>query len=283
MNSNKLVKYTHITTITMWLLLLAFIPLALVFVISLLQHNEHQLIIWHFTVANYIKLSNPIYFHIFIHSICIAFICMVLTLLLAYPAAFFLTQISKRLQPILLLLMIIPFWTSSLIRTYAIYTILKAKGLINTLLLTIGITHQPLQLLYTDTAVIIGMVYNLLPYMLLPLYSNIEKLDKSLFDVARDLGATRLRILVDIMLPLTKPGIMAGSLLVFLPAMTLFYISDLLGGAKSLLLGNLIQNQFLVMNDWTGGASTSIALTLLMLALLLFYRRNKPSQHLELL
>ena len=178
-----------------------------------------------------------------------------------------------------MVLIIIPFWTSALTRTYALMAIFKLKGLLNTSLLYLGIIHDPLQILFTNTAVLIGNVYNLLPFMILPLYANIEKLDPLLIDAARDLGANRFQLFTKIILPLTMPGIIAGILLVFLPAMTLFYVSTLLGDSKQLLLGNLIQNQFLSMHDWPGGSATSIVLTVLMLLLLLFYRRrfkNKP-------
>ena len=180
--------------------------------------------------------------------------------------------------------MIIPFWTSSLIRTYAILTILKTKGLLNSALLALGIIHHPIQLIYTNTAVLVAVVYNLLPFMIFPLYSNIEKLDTRLLDAARDLGAGKIKIFKAIILPLTMPGIMAGTLLVFLPAMTLFYIPVLVGGAKSLLLGNLVESQFLEMHNWPGGAATSIVLTLFMLLLIFIYTRfARGKQRQELL
>ena len=175
--------------------------------------------------------------------------------------------------------MIIPFWTSSLIRSYAIVTILKAKGILNSLFIWFGFIHQPLQLLYSGSAVIVGLVYSLLPFMILPLYANIEKLDMRLIDAARDLGATKLTVFRKVVLPLTMPGIIAGIMLVFLPAMSMFYIPDLLGGAKTLLVGNLIENQFLAARNWPMGSTVSIMLTILMgLMLLAYWRSTKISK-----
>ena len=163
-------------------------------------------------------------------------------------------------------------------------TMLKPKGIINSILMNVGLIDKPLPLLFSDTAVVIGLIYNLLPFMILPLLTNIERLDHRLIDAARDLGANRFTTFRKITLPLTMPGIMAGSILVFLPAMTIFYIPDLLGGSKSILLGNLIQNQFLVTQNWPLGSAISIIFTL-MLALLLFiyWRSMRGKEHGDLL
>lgn len=274
MKNNALVRRTAILSFTLWLTIFALLPLLLVFLISFQSYSDSNPIIWKFHLANYQQLLDPVFFMILIRSLELASFCTALCLILGYPFAFLLSQIPIKNRSLLLLLLIIPFWTSSLIRTYAILTLIKAKGLINYSLLSLGIIHHPMQILYTNTAVIIGIVYNLLPYMILPLYSNIEKLDHNVFHAARDLGAGRLRILWRIAIPLTLPGIISGITLVLLPAMTLFYIPDILGGAKSLLLGNLVEQQFLSMNDWPGGAATSVVLTALMLILVYFYQRT---------
>jgi len=172
---------------------------------------------------------------------------------------------------VLLFLMIVPFWTNSLIRTYAIKLILGNKGLVNAALLGAGLVDEPVQLLYTPFAVVFGLVYVLLPFMVLPLVSSFDKLDGTLLEAARDLGAAfwaRFRLII---VPLTMPGIIAGSLMVFLPAMGMFYVADLLGGAKNLLLGNIIKNQFLVVRDWPFGAAFSVALIVIMAGLLWLY------------
>jgi spermidine/putrescine transport system permease protein len=253
------------------------------FVISFTTAGTQQLILWHFTFKNYHQLFNGVFVKIFIDSVGFSIGCTLLTLLLAYPAAFFISSASARVKPLLLMLMIIPFWTSSLIRTYAMMALIKTKGIINTLLLALGIVHKPLLMLYTDPAILIGLSYNLLPYMILPLYSNFEKLDQRIFDAARDLGASRWRIFHSVTLPLTLPGIMMGVLFVFLPAMTIFYIPNLLGGAHGVLLGNLVKEQFVTMSDWPGGAATSVVLTLFLLLMLLIYRsRARGNQWQEL-
>jgi spermidine/putrescine transport system permease protein len=270
-------KRASIFIIYGWLLFFALIPLILVLITSVLTSDPQTIILWKITFANYAQLFHPVFLRIVVHSIVLAFTVTLLCLLIAYPTAFILAQCHPHSRPLLLMMFMVPFWTSSLIRTYAIMTLIKTKGLLNHFLLTLGIIHHPLQLLYTNTAVLLGLVYNLLPYMILPLYSNIEKLDKNLLDAARDLGANRLTVFLEITIPLTIPGIVAGTTLVFLPAMTLFYIPDILGGAKSMLLGNLIENQFLTLNDWPGGCATSIVLTLLMLVLMYFYRKTNRS------
>ena len=243
--------------------------------------SESHLVSWHFSDNSYRQLATPIFLRIFWHSLVFALGCALITLLLAYPAAFCIAQSRPRYKPLLLMLMIIPFWTSSLIRTYAMMALVKTKGLINTLLLALGVIHHPLLMLYTNAAMLIGLSYNLLPYMILPLYSNFEKLDQRVFDAARDLGASRWQIFRRITLPLTRPGIMMGVLFVFLPSMTIFYIPDLLGGARGVLLGNLVKEQFVTMSDWPGGAATSVVLTVFMFVLLLFYRSRSARHQLQ--
>ncbi len=281
MLANKVIKQGSILIISLWLCAFALLPLLLVLGLSFLQPSEQTIVSWHLTLSNYHVLINPVFFKIFIHSIVLAFICTFICLIIAYPAAFIIAQTPKRYQSLLLLFMILPFWTSSIIRTYAMFTLLETKGLLNSVLLSIGLIHQPLQILYTNTAVLLGIVYNLLPYMILPLYANIEKCDPYIFEAARDLGASRWKILKDVAIPMTLPGIIAGSILVFLPAMTLFYIPDVLGGAKSLLLGNLVKQQFLTLNDWPGGSATSIVLTVIMLLMLWVYRRAQRSNKVQ--
>jgi spermidine/putrescine transport system permease protein len=230
---------------------------------------------------SYAQLLNPAYCKIFIQSIYLALSCTVICLIIGYPFAFIIARSKNRYKSLLLLLVIIPFWTSSLIRTYAIMALLKAKGLINLALLSLGIIHQPLQMLYSYAAVLIGCVYDFLPFMILPLYANIEKLNSEYIEAARDLGANKFTTFIKIIIPLTMPGIIAGSLLVFLPSMTMFYIPVLLGGAKNILLGNLIESQFLAANNWPGGAAISIVITAMMCVFILIYRRtsNTKEQH----
>lgn len=271
-------KSFSLTLIWIWLTIFALLPTLLVLIASVLHKDPMALVRLPFTFDNYLHLLNNAYVQIFLKSFQIAGLSTLLCLLIAYPFAYGIAQAKTRYRSLLLLLVIIPFWTSSLIRTYAIMAILKTKGLLNQLLLFAGIIHQPLQLLYSDTAVFIGLVYDLLPFMILPLYSNIEKLDHTLIDAARDLGANKLTIFFRVIFPLTKPGIIAGIILVFLPAMTLFFIPVMLGSAKSILLGNLIQNQFLTLNDWPMGSATSVCLLVIMAILIIVYWRNSRSE-----
>lgn len=267
-----------IFSVLSWLFIFALIPNALVFMTSLLEPGDNEIVHLSFTLDNYWVLLSPIYGKIFIRSLYIASLCTFASLILAYPFAYFLSR-CQQFKNLLLLFVIIPFWTSSLIRAYAIVALLKTHGLINAILLKLGLISIPLQLMYTHTAVVIGLVYNLLPFMILPLYANLEKLDHRLIDAARDLGANRLTILFKILIPLTIPGILAGCMLVFLPAMTMFFIPDLLGGSKTMLLGNLIQNQFLSARNWPVGSAVSIALTITMLFLAWLYKRYSKSNH----
>lgn len=264
-------KYFSLSTIWIWLLIFALVPYLLVTVSSFLSHDETHLIQLPFTLANYEELNNLIYLKIFKKSFYLAGLCTLICLLLGYPFAYIIARMEGYLKSLLILFVIIPFWTSSLIRTYSMITMLKPKGIINSFLLWTGMIDKPLTLLYSDVAVVIGLVYNLLPFMILPLLTNIERLDNRLLDAARDLGANRLTIFRKIILPLTMPGIVSGCILVFLPAMTIFYIPDLLGGSKSILLGNLIQNQFLVTQNWPLGSAISVIFTLLLALLLVIY------------
>lgn len=283
MNNTAYFKNISLFWVWFWLAVFSLIPTLLVLVVSFLSHDSDSLFRLPLTLQNYLQLFNPIYPKILWKSIYIAGGTTLLTLLLGYPFAYIIARNKSNYKYILLLLVIIPFWTSSLIRTYAIMVILKAQGIVNHFLMWLGVIHQPLQILYSNLAVFIGLTYDFLPFMILPLYASIEKLDETLLEAARDLGAKRFRIFFKIILPLTFPGIMAGVMLVFLPAMTMFYIPDILGGAKSLLLGNLIENQFLLITNWPSGSAISILLILLMFIMLLLYRRFSKGQSQDLL
>ena len=256
-----------------WLTLFVFLPNLMIIGVSFLTRDESELIAPLFTLSNYGRLLDPLYFEVLLHSFWLALLATTICLLVGYPFAWLLAHLPTRIRPLLLFLVVVPFWTNSLIRTYALKVLLGTRGLINGWLLDLGLIERPLQMMYTEVAVIIGLVYVLLPFMVLPLYSSIEKLDGRLLEAARDLGANGWQRLVRIILPLTLPGIIAGCLLVFLPAMGMFYVSDLLGGAKHLLIGNLIKTQFLNSRDWPFGAAISVMLTVLMALLVYCYWR----------
>ncbi|WP_270656810.1 spermidine/putrescine ABC transporter permease PotB [Aeromonas sp. Y293-4] len=256
-----------------WLTLFVFLPNLMIIGVSFLTRDESELIAPLFTLSNYGRLLDPLYFEVLLHSLWLALLATSICLLVGYPFAWLLAHLPARIRPLLLFLVVVPFWTNSLIRTYALKVLLGTRGLINGWLLDLGLIERPLQIMYTEVAVIIGLVYVLLPFMVLPHYSSIEKLDGRLLEAARDLGANGWQRLVRIILPLTLPGIIAGCLLVFLPAMGMFYVSDLLGGAKHLLIGNLIKTQFLNSRDWPFGAAISVMLTVLMALLVYCYWR----------
>lgn len=278
MRHNESFRYFSVSLTWIWLLLFALFPFCLVGIASFLNHDESHIVILPATLSNYLQLKDGIYLKIFQQSAYLAGICTLICLFFGYPFAYILARIKGRLKNFFILLIIIPFWTSTLIRTYSMITLLKPKGIFNSILLMLGIIDKPLQLLYTNTAVIVGLVYNLLPFMILPLLTNIERLDERLVDAARDLGANRITTFRKIILPLTMPGIVSGCILVFLPAMTMFYIPALLGGSKSILLGNLIQNQFLISQNWPFGSAISVVFTLLLIVLLVIYWKNVGSK-----
>lgn len=266
-------KPFSIYIVYIWLFLFCLLPLLLVLLASFLSANSETLVAWPLTLNNYLQLFSPVFLKIFSRSAFIAILTTMLCLLLAYPFSYFL--IRSRYQSLLTLLIMIPFWTSSLVRTYSLIAILKFNGLLNLLLLKLHIIEQPLTLLYSNFAVVLGLVYNLFPFMVLPIMNNMERFDFQIIEAAQDLGAGRWRIFSKVFLPNTLNGIISGCLMVFLPAMTLFYIPTVLGGARSVLLGNMIQNQFLVLGDWPQGSASSVVLTLLLLIMLAVMRHNK--------
>ena len=254
-----------------WLGLFVLVPHFLVLLTSVMSPDAQHLAVWPLTLSSWERLFEPVYAEVFWRSLWLSALTTLICLGLGYPFAYLLAKLPTVWRGVLLFLMIVPFWTNSLIRTYAIKLILGNKGIVNSTLMSMGLIDEPLQLLYTPFAVVFGLVYVLLPFMVLPLVSSFGKLDGTLLEAAQDLGASfwaRFRLII---VPLTMPGIIAGSLMVFLPAMGMFYVADLLGGAKNLLLGNIIKNQFLVVRDWPFGAAFSVALIVIMAGLLWLY------------
>jgi spermidine/putrescine transport system permease protein len=260
-----------LSLLSVWLVLFVLVPNLLVVGLSFLNRDSLGSIDWRFTFDNYQRLLDPIYLRVFLHSFGLALSATLLCLVLGYPFAYGMARARTELRPLLLTLVIIPFWTNSLIRIYAIRGLLAVKGILNAGLISLGIVDEPLRLLYTSAAELLGLVYILLPFMILPLYGALEKLDPRLLEAARDLGAGAFRTLFHVILPLTLPGIVAGCLLVFLPALGLFYVSDVLGGARSLLVGNLLKDQFLDAQDWPFGSAASVVMIVLLFSFLLTY------------
>ena len=277
MTNNKFQKGT-VATILGWLLLLVLGPNVLVFVISFLTENRQSqyFVDFAFSLSAYQALFNDTYATVLWNSLYMAGIATFFCLIIGYPFAFIIAKLPAKVRPILLFLVVLPFWTNSLIRIYGIKIFLGVKGLLNEALLWLGIINEPLRLLNSELAIIIGLVYILLPFMILPLYSSIEKIDNRLLEAAKDLGANAFQRFIRVTIPLTMPGIVSGCLLVLLPAMGMFYVADLLGGGKTPLVGNIIKSLFLNTNQFALGSAVSIALTILMaLMLYVYYRANK--------
>lgn len=266
------IRLLSIGLVSGWLLLFGGAPLILLLVTSFLQQHPEQFFSLSLSMASYTQLLNPDYFAVLVRSTRLALLTTLICLLIGYPFGWLTCRLPSRYRLMVLILLMIPFWTNSLIRTYAVRMIIGTQGLLNKLLLNIGLVEDPIRLMYTETAVLLGLVYLMLPFMVLPLYANIEKLDFRLVEAARDLGSGSLNTLRRVIVPLTLPGIMAGCIMVFVPTMGLFYVASLLGGAKKLLIGNLIQHQFLVSHNWPLGAAMSVALIGMLISMLLLYR-----------
>lgn len=215
---------------------------------------------------------------IFVRSVMLSLVTTVLTLLVGFPTAYFIATRPEKTRELWLLLITIPFWTNLLIRTFAILEVIRNEGLINGLLLKFGLIARPIQMLFTDGAILTGMVYVYLPLMVLPLYASMEKLDFRLVEAGYDLYATPFKVLRKIIIPLVKPGIIAGSILVFIPALGAYVTPSILGGGKNLMLGNLIELQFGQGRNWPLGSALSITLMLIVMVALLAYVRNAGSQ-----
>ncbi|MGF1724925.1 spermidine/putrescine ABC transporter permease PotB [Photobacterium nomapromontoriensis] len=273
MNKKLNLQNIIITVIVGWLLLFVFIPNLMIIGTSFLTRDDANLIEMTFTLDNYIRLFDPLYAKVMMHSFYMALVATLLCLLIGYPFAYAIAKMPEKWRPFMLFLVIVPFWTNSLIRTYGLKIMLGTRGILNNTLMYLDIIDKPIRIMYTEHAVMVGLVYILLPFMVLPLYSAIEKLDHNYIEAARDLGANKFQTFVKVIFPLTMPGIIAGCLLVLLPALGMFYVSDLLGGAKNLLIGNVIKSQVLNARDWPFGAATSIALTMAMAVMLYAYYR----------
>lgn len=264
--------------IFIWLGLMVFIPNLLVLLASFLSKDPKYFLSLPLNLGNYKALFDTVLFGVILKSLNIAFFTTVFCLVVGYPFAYFIARAPKEWRSLFLMLIIVPFWTNSLIRNYALISILSTNGLLNTFLLKIGVISQPIQILYSDWAVFIGMSYTLLPFMILPLYATLEKLDQNLLEAARDLGAGSLAAFFKVVVPLSFPGIVAGCIMVFLPALSLFYVSDILGGANSTVIGSVIRNKFMIARDWPVGSAISVILTVFMLFLLKFYYKSGNSE-----
>ena len=257
-----------------YLLLFVVLPMVLIAGLSFLTRGSYVNIVYQVNYWNYARLLDPLYLRILVYSLGVGAATTVLTILIGYPLAYFIARVPARQRSLLLFLILLPFWTNFIIRIYAWIMILRTEGFLNTILLNLGVIQVPLNILYTPTAVLIGMVYEFLPFMVLPLYTSLEKIENAQLEAAADLGARPFRAFLRITLPLSVPGMIAGSILVFIPAMGMFVVPDLMGGAKTMLVGNLIRNQFLTARNWPFGAAAAMLLMILTLVFTLYYTRK---------
>jgi spermidine/putrescine transport system permease protein len=267
--------------VTFWLGLFFLVPLLLILAYSFGTSGVYGGITLGFNPGNYLKVVDPLYLEIIVRTLVIAVINTLLCLALGYPLAYFIVFRGGGWKNALILLVMVPFWTSLLIRAYAWVVILGGNGLANKALQFLGITDEPLSLIYTPQAVLMGMFYSYLPFMILPLYAALEKFDTRLKEAAQDLGASRWHTFWRVTFPLSMPGVIAGSILVFIPSAGEFVIPDLLGGSRTVMTGNLIQNQFLQARDWAFGSALSVMLAVLMLGAIMFYIRKVGTNKLE--
>lgn len=256
-------------------------PLVYMVVLSFLQRAETWGVTSEFTLKNYQNILEPVYLKTFIESFKLAIISTCLVVLLGYPFGYFMAKLTAKWKKRTMTLLMIPFWTSSLIRLYGWIIIFRANGVLDKLLMSIGITDEPLKLLYTYPAVVVGMIYALLPFMIFSVYSSAEKMDWSLVEAARDLGASRMRAFLTITLKMTLPGLLSGIILTFIPSMGLFFIADILGGNKVVLVGSLIQDQLMKAHNWPFAAALAVVLTILTSVMIALYRKLSGVKDLE--
>lgn len=272
MKGNSLAATVMVGPVMLWLILLVAIPLIYVLIMSFCSLDSWGNVAYHFNLRNYADLFDPSYMQIYGQSLLIALMTTLFCILLGYPFAYVIARTTNKHKNLFYMLVIIPFWTNSLIRVYGWRTLLGTSGWINQILLSLNIIEEPLELLYTRGTTIFGMVYCLFPFMILPLYTAIEKLDKNLLEASSDLGAKPIRTLATVILPLTGSGIFSGSIMVFIPCLGYFFVSDILGGGNADVIGNLIERQFQSANNWPLGAALSIILIVITLVMVKIYQ-----------
>jgi spermidine/putrescine transport system permease protein len=261
----------------LWLVLWLGLPLFIILAFSLGRREAYGTVQLGLHFQSYLRAFDSLYVTIYLRSLVLSAVTTVLCLILAFPVAYFITlQKSSMTKNLLLFLMTLPFWTSFLIRTYAWIIILRAEGLINGWLMDWGVIRAPLNLLYNNFAILVGLVYGELPFMILPLYTVLDRMNKSLLEASADLGCSPFKTFFRVLVPLSRSGIWAGTILVFIPSLGAFVTPDLLGGAKSMMVGNLIQSQFAVVRDQPFGSAVAFLLTAVILILLaISYRTTK--------
>ncbi len=273
MKFRRLGKWLLLSPILVYSFVLIVLPLLYIFVISFFTSDHYGGMNITFTLANYRMLFDLVYVKVFLKSFLIALVVTFLCILIAYPFSLCLRTKSERIQKIAMVLVMIPFLTNSLIRTYGWIILLRKEGVVNSILTSIHFIQKPIAFMYNDFGIIVGLVYTLLPFMILPVYSAVMKLNKSILEASSDLGANGFSTFFRVVVPETLPGVFSGSLMVFIPAIGYFFISDILGGGKLMLIGNLIKNQFLTARNWPFGAAISIFLILFTFGMVQIYKK----------
>ena len=271
--SNALPSIVTVGPVTLLLVLLVAIPLIYVAVMSFCSIDDYYNVVFQFTTKNYARLVNVDYLKIYGQSLVIAAITTILCILIGYPFSYLIARTKSKKKKLLYMLVIIPFWTNSLIRIYGWRTFLGTNGWLNNVLQFLHLTSEPVDFLFKQGTTVLGMVYCLIPFMVLPLYTAIEKLDTSLLEASSDLGARPVATFFQVILPLTSSGIFSGSIMVFIPCLGYFFVADILGGGNSDVIGNLIERQFQSGNNWPLGAALSIILIVVTLILVKLYQK----------
>ena len=271
--SNTLPALVTVGPVSIWLAFFVAVPLIYVGVLSFCDIDANYNVVFHFTLDNYARLLDVNYVAIYGQSFLIAFLTTAISILLAYPFTYLIARTKSHRKLLYYILVIIPFWTNSLIRIYGWRTFLGEYGWLNTALMSLHLISSPLELLYNRGTTVLGMVYCLFPFMVLPLYTAIEKLDQNLLEASSDLGARKISTLFHVILPLTAGGIFSGCIMVFIPTLGYFFVSDILGGGNADVIGNLIERQFQSGNNWPLGSALSIILIILTLLLVKLYQK----------
>lgn len=272
-----------LTVLPLYLFTLCFVvgPLLYMVALSFATNGSGSSTIWSFTLENYKKIAELVYLKSFVQSFQLAITSTLLIVLMGYPFGYFMAKLSAKWKKRMMLLIMVPFWTSSLIRMYGWILILQAKGVLNGFLMKLGLIEEPLKILYSYPAVVIGMVYALLPFMVLAVYSSVEKMDWSYVEAARDLGANAVKAFFTVTFKLTLPGLLTGVILTFIPSMGLFFIADILGGNKIVLVGSVIQDQLTRGSNWPFAAALAVVLMLLTSLMMFVYRKVTHVKDLE--
>ncbi len=265
--------FLTIGPMSLWTVLFFVFPFIYIILVSFCSRDQFGNIVYSFSLGAYKTLTKAVYLQVIFRTLKMAAIVTVLVTLIAYPYAYFCSRASKKIQNLLIIAVMIPFWINSLLRIYAIMNFTSKNGLINNFLMGMGIIKEPIQILYTTGAVYFGLVYSLVPMMVMPLYSCLEKIDPAVLEAGRDLGCSSGQLFRKVIFPLSIPGIMGGLVLVFVPAMFNFYIADALGGGKTIIIGNLISSQFSTAKNWPLGAALSVVVMVISTAVIMI--KNK--------